>query len=144
MKRLIIFAVAAAMTLCGCAKVDVPERSGNAALTGLKANVYYDESNLSLYRTVDLLSGMHVSGDVESYSFTFPEDRALYNETTLSRCRIEATIPVTAVLEMTDSDGKPLGCGVGGWQNLYNSTLYFRITAADGSTESYEIFCRCR
>lgn len=132
------------MMLCGCAKVDTPSRSGDASLSALKANVYYDESNLALYKTVDLLSGMHVSGDVESYSFTFPEDKSLYNETTLSRCRLEATFPVTATLEMTDSDGKPLGHGIGGWQNLYNNTLWFKITAADGSVKSYEIFCRCK
>ena len=74
-------------------------------------------------------------------SYTFPADER-FTPAAIQRCRIEATIPPTAVLELTDAGGTALGHGFEGFYDLRNKTLYFRITAADGTVKSYQLTCK--
>ena len=49
-----------AFALLSCVKPDERVRDASTELRSLKAFVYYDESNLSKYEEVDLLSGMYI------------------------------------------------------------------------------------
>ena len=49
-----------AFALFSCVKPDERVRDASTELRSLKAFVYYDESNLSKYEEVDLLSGMYI------------------------------------------------------------------------------------
>lgn len=131
------------LSMASCIKPDSPELDSKASLSALKCYVYYDPSNLSLYKELDLLSGMYLP-EQGAASFTFPSEPELYNEETLSRCRIEATVPSTARVELVDADGNTMAEGLGGWHNLYNTTFWFNVIAADGTLKMYQISCNCK
>lgn len=142
MKR-ILTAVAAAILCASCAKPDERVPDNNCTLSTLKAFVYYDSEDVSKNEELDLLGGMYIP-DKGSASFTFPDDEVKYNANTLKQCRLEATIPSTARLEMTDENGAGLGIGLEGWHDLYNRTIYFRVVAANGDIFQYKVSCRCK
>ena len=141
MKKILLY-IMALVALGSCVKPDERERDSDNELRSLKAYVYYDENNPQLYEEVDLLSGMYLA-DKGMASFTFPSDPLKYNSSTLSRCRIEASIPSSAVLVMTDENGESKDCGIGNWHNLFNTSLYFNIIADNGDVKKYKIVCRC-
>lgn len=128
--------------MAACVKPDERVHNPSTELSSLKAFVYYDESNLSRYEEVDLLSGMYIS-DKGVASYSFPSDPVKFNSNSLKKCRVEAVIPATAVLVLTDESGSEKSCGLEGWHDLYNSSLYFSVIADDGSVKRYKISCRC-
>ena len=131
----IILAIVAAILCASCAKPDERVLDDNCTLSTLKAFVQNEE--------FDLLSGMYIA-DKGTASFTFPEDASKYNSTTLKKCRLEAGIPSTARLELTDEDGTPLGEGLEGWHDLYDQTIFFKLIAANGEVFQYKVTCRCK
>lgn len=139
MKKLAI--IIAALALCACVKPDGRELDSSTQLRALKCLVYTDENDLSKYEELDLLSGMYVEESGVA-SFTFPDD-PVYSRTTLSRCRLEATIPNTATLVLLDEGGNSLGRGLEGWHNLYNSNIYFKVVAYSGEFKNFSVTCRC-
>lgn len=143
MKKIII-AVLAGLVFAGCAKLDTPKLDSSCSLSTLKAYVYVDAEKLSASPTeVDLLSGMYIK-EKGNASYTFPEDASKFNAQTLKRCRLEAAIPSTARLEMTDENGNGLGKGLEGFHDLYNQTFYFKVIAADGTFFQYKVSCKCK
>lgn len=139
----IFMALAAAILCASCAKPDERVLDNDCTLSTLKAFVYYDSEDVSKNEELDLLSGMYLP-DKGSASFTFPEDELKYNSSTLQKCRLEATIPSTARLEMTDENGLGLGFGLEGWHDLYNRSIYFKVIAANGDVLQYKVSCRCK
>lgn len=140
MKKIIAM-IFLAVALCACVKPDVREHDSSTALRALKAFVYTDENDLSVYEEFDLLSGMYLE-EQGLATYTFPKDAAC-NASTLSRCRLEATVPNTASLEMLSENGHSLGKGLEGWHNLYNTTIYFKVVADSGDIKNFSITCRC-
>lgn len=128
------------LAAAACQQLQFPVRSEDTSLAGLKCFVYYDASQPALRQELNLLSGT-VNSERGLISFTFPADERFTPEA-LQRCRIEATIPPTAVLELTDAGGTPLGHGFEGFYDLRNKTLYFRITAASGAVKAYQLTCK--
>ncbi len=141
MKKYIALIIAT-LSLIACIKPDERQRDSSTELSALKAYVYYDDANLSIYEEVDLLSGMYIE-DKGLASYTFPDDKVKFNESTLKRCRLEAIIPATAKIVSTDENGKEKDYGLDGWHNLNNSTIYFNIVADNGGRKSFKIQTRC-
>lgn len=142
MKRYMFIAVLA-MMLCACVKPDEREKDASCELRSLKAYVYYDVEDFSKYREVDLLSGMYIE-DQGIATFTFPDEAEVFNQNTLGRCRVEATVPSTAKVVMADESGNSKNYGIGGWHDLYNASIYFNIIADNGVIKNFQIICRCR
>lgn len=128
--------------LCSCVKPDERQKDGSLELRSLKAFVYYDENDLSVYEEVDLLSGMYLE-DKGLASYTFPSDADRFNSSTLKRCRLEATVPSTAKVVLTDENGTGKGCGLDGWFDLYNAVVYFNVVADDGNFKNFKITTHC-
>lgn len=139
----IVLALFCAFTFASCAKLQPMEATPSVDLNSLKCFVYYDGSNMAMYKELDLLSGMYDSGKGIG-SFTFPDDASLYNSKTLSRCRVEASVAVTSRIVMTDEDGLSKDWGLDGWMDLYNNVLCFKILASDGQKKQYKISCKCK
>lgn len=140
MKKILYMALTA-LILGSCAQIETPEQDANCTLSALKAYVCYDASDLSKREEVNLLSGMFVE-DKGLISYTFPEDQTKFGADALTRCRIEATIPSTAVLELTDADGAGLGHGFDTFYDLSSATIYFKIVAANGDFNQYKLTTR--
>ena len=140
MKKIVYLLAAAMLAALSCQKLQYPEPSSDKSLTALKCFIYYDPEQPALRQELDLLSGIW-NKERHLISFVFPQD-ARFTEASYSRCRIEATISPTAVLEMTDAAGKGLGHGFDGFYDLSDATLYFTITAADGSVDLYQLSCK--
>lgn len=132
----------ALISLVACVKPDERQKDSSTELSSLKAYVYYDEANLSIYEEVDLLSGMYIE-EKGLASYTFPDDKEKFNESTLKRCRLEAIIPATAKIVSTDENGNEMNCGLDGWHNLNNSTIYFNVVADNGDRKNFKIQTRC-
>ncbi|MGM9788287.1 MAG: hypothetical protein ACI3ZF_05225 [Candidatus Cryptobacteroides sp.] len=141
MKKVLLY-IMSLVALISCVKPDERERDSANELRSLKAYVYYDQQNLNLYEEVDLLSGVYLE-DKGLASYTFPSDEEKFNSFSLSRCRLEASIPSTAVLRMTDENGVEKNCGIGAWHNLFNTSLYFNIVADNGDVRKFKMVCRC-
>lgn|GEM_PF-1041365 len=144
MKRTAILITALALALSaltGCAKPEYTPASGDKTLSSLKCYVYYDPENPTRKTEVNLLSGTF-NRERGLISYVFRLDGSIITEDKLSRCRIEATIPATAKLELTDEAGKGLGHGFEGMFDLRATTLFFVITAADGSEARYQLTCK--
>ena len=92
---------------------------------------------------VDLLSGMYIE-EKGLASYTFPDDAEKFNESSLKKCRVEASLPSAARLVLTDEHGNEKSCGLEGWHNLYNTSLYFNIVADNGDTKNFKIQTRCQ
>lgn len=135
LKTLIILLLAAS----ACQKLDYPELDSANTLSALKCYVYYNADNLKEYKQVDpFTSGRKAElGEVTAILYTFPDD-TLYNESSLKRCRLEATIPSTASLVELDAAGNELGHGIGGLRDLSSASVYFKVVAADGSEKRYQ------
>ena len=142
MKKIALFMMVA-FALFSCVKPDERVRDASTELRSLKAFVYYDESNLSKYEEVDLLSGMYIE-EKGLASYTFPDDAEKFNESSLKKCRVEASLPSAARLVLTDENGNEKSCGLEGWHNLYNTSLYFNIVADNGDTKNFKIQTRCQ
>lgn len=140
MKKWIISALIMLAATVSCQQLQYPARSGDMSLNGLKCFVYYDLSNAYARQELNLLSGTY-NKERGLISYTFPSGEK-YTEETLKHCRIEATIPPTATLELLDEAGAPLGHGFEGFYNLAGTTLYFKITAADGTSQSFQLTCK--
>lgn len=123
-----------------CQKLQFPVRSDDTTLSGLKCFIYYDAENPSVRQELNLLTGTF-NRERGLISYTFPVDER-FTPAAMQRCRIEATIPPTAVLELTDAAGTGLGHGFKGFYDLRGTTLYFRITAADGTVKPYQVTCK--
>lgn len=132
----------ATFALLACVKPDERQKDSSTELSALKAYVYYDETNLSTYEEVDLLSGMYIE-EKGLASYTFPDDKEKFNENTLKRCRLEAIIPATAKIVSTDENGNEKSCGLDGWYDLNNTTIYFNIVANNGDRKNFKIQTRC-
>ena len=130
MKKIALF-MTVAFALFSCVKPDERVRDASTELRSLKAFVYYDESNLSKYE-----KGLA--------SYTFPDDAEKFNESSLKKCRVEASLPSAARLVLTDENGNEKSCGLEGWHNLYNTSLYFNIVADNGDTKNFKIQTRCQ
>lgn len=145
MKKILYYIISIVMltSLSSCQEVDTPKLNNACTLTGLKAYIYYDESNLSKKQEVNLLSGtfMQDRGYIE---YDFIKDDVMYTESTLAACRLEATIPSTATAELLDLFGKPVGKGLGGTHNLCDNTIMFRVVAADGTVKNYQLVCNLK
>lgn len=137
--RLFHFAIicAALFATAACQKLDEPVPDSACTINALKCYVYTQADNWNQSQELDVLSGTY---DAERgiISFTFPADPTLYNRETLSRCRLEASIPATARLVEIDAMGMELDQGIGGMRNLYNTTIYFEVIAANGQTMKYQ------
>ncbi|MBP3256984.1 MAG: hypothetical protein SPL17_06835 [Bacteroidales bacterium] len=140
MKRLIYIATILVVTAVSCQKLQYPPRSSDCTLSGLKCFVYYDTSDPYARQELNLLSGTW-NKERGLISFVFPSDSRFTNEA-LMHCRIEATIPSSAVLELLDESGNGLGHGFDGFYDLRDTTLYFTIVAADGTTQSFQLTCK--
>lgn len=137
MKKIICMALIA-LVLGSCAKIETPEQDTDCTLTALKAYVCYDAADLSKREEVNLLGGMYIE-DKGLISYTFPEDAGKFGADALTRCKIEATIPSTAVLELTDAEGVGLGYGFNTFFDLSSATIYFKVTAANGSFNQFKL-----
>lgn len=140
MKKWLLAAVVLLLGGVSCQKLQYPVRSGDTSLSGLKCFVYYDADQPFVRQELNLLSGTF-NQERGLISYVFPSDDR-FTPAALRRCRIEATIPPTAVLTLTDAAGSPLGHGFEGFYDLSGTTLYFQITAADGSVKSYQLTCK--
>jgi hypothetical protein len=140
MKKWILAALLLLAAAASCQKLQFPVRSDDTSLIGLKCFVYYDPQNPSVRQELSLLMGTY-NRERGLISYTFPADER-FTPAALQRCRIEATIPPTSVLELTDAGGNPLGHGFEGFYDLRGNTLYFRITAADGTVKPYQLTCK--
>ena len=129
-------------SLCSCIKPDERQKDTSTQLRSLKAFVYYDAQNLSVYEEVDLLSGMYIE-DKGLASYTFPEDAEKFNSSTLKRCRLEAIIPSAARIVLTSGDGVEMSYGLDGWFDLYNTTICFNIISDSGDIKNFKITTRC-
>ncbi len=127
--------------LFACQKPDYPEGDSSVELSALKAFVYYDIEHPSQKQEADLMSGT-VNRERGLISYTFPASDGKYTRQTLSRCHMEATIPTTASLEMLDAAGKSLSHGFTESIDLCNTTIYFRITAANGTSQNWQLTCK--
>lgn len=140
MKKWILTAMILLAPAVSCQKLQFPTRSDDTSLNGLKCFVYYDAEQPSVRQELNLLTGTF-NRERGLISYVFPTDERFTQEA-LQRCRIEATIPPTSVLELTDAGGTALGHGFEGFYDLRNKTLYFCITAADGTVKSYQLTCK--
>ena len=140
MKKWILAAMILLAPALSCQKLQFPVRSDDTSLNGLKCFVYYDAEQPSVRQELNLLTGTF-NRERGIISYTFPSDER-FTPAAIQRCRLEATIPPTAVLELTDAAGSGLGHGFEGFYDLRNKTLYFRITAADGTVKSYQLTCK--
>lgn len=140
MNKWLLAAVVLLLGGVSCQKLQYPVRSGDTSLSGLKCFVYYDADQPFVRQELNLLSGTF-NQERGLISYVFPSDDR-FTPAALRRCRIEATIPPTAVLTLTDAAGSPLGHGFEGFYDLSGTTLYFQITAADGSVKSYQLTCK--
>lgn len=127
------------LTVVSCQKLDYPEADASNELSSLKCYVYYDSDNLKSYETIDVLAGGTFNEQMGAISYTFPSGER-YTSETLTRCRLEATIPSTARLVEVDAQGNELGAGIGGFRNFSaaRTTIYFKVIAADGSEKKYQ------
>lgn len=143
--RLIHFAIlcAALLATVSCQKLDEPVPDTACTLNALKCYVYTDTEDWNKSVELDALSGTY-DAKRGIISYTFPDDATLYNQQTLSRCRLEASIPATARLVEVDAMGQELDQGIGGMRNLYNKTIYFKVIAANGDTMSYQASFKVR
>ncbi len=141
MKKIII-ALGLVLCMSFCVKPDERQRDSSLELNSLKAYVYYNQDNLSLYEEVDLMSGMYIE-EKGLLSFTFPEDEVKFNANSLKRCRIEAGIPSTASVVLCDEAGVEKSSGLDGWFDLYNNTLYFKIKADNSDFKIFKITTFC-
>jgi hypothetical protein len=140
MERLLILAAVMVTAMTSCQKLQFPDRSSDTSLSGLKCFVYYDAENPAARDELNLLSGTW-NRERGLISYVFPaQDR--YSDSALQRCRIEATISPTSVLELTDAAGAGLGHGFEGFYDLRGTTLYFVIRAADGTAQTYQLTCK--
>lgn len=142
LKNSVIVLINALMVFLACGKIDERELNSDCELSALKAYVYYKEGDLSVYEEVDLLSGMYLP-EKGAASFTFPNDEEKFNANSLKKCRLEATIPSTARVVLSDENGNETNCGIEGWHNLYNSSIYFNVVADSGEVKKYKVNCRC-
>lgn len=140
MKKWILAAMILLAPALSCQKLQFPVRSDDTSLNGLKCFVYYDAEQPSVRQELNLLTGTF-NRERGIISYTFPSDER-FTLAAIQRCRLEATIPPTAALELTDAAGSGLGHGFEGFYDLRNKTLYFRITAADGTVKSYQLTCK--
>lgn len=141
MKKLILLAAVLLVAAVSCQKLQYPERSSDTSLSALKCFVNYtSDTGAKKTQEVNLLSGK-TNMERGLISYTFPSG-GIYNAENLSQCRMEATIPSTAVLEITDEAGEGTGHGFFGLFDLCNQTVYFRITAADGTVKRYQLTCK--
>ncbi|HIW52523.1 MAG TPA: hypothetical protein H9919_03805 [Candidatus Alistipes excrementipullorum] len=120
-----------------CRKLDEPVPDTENTINALKCYVYYDSENWNNKVELDALSGTY-NAERGIIQYTFPADDELYNSETLTRCRLEASIPSTARLVEVDAMGEELGHGIGGMRSLYNKTIYFKVIAANGEARSYQ------
>lgn len=141
MKKIMLLAAVLFVAAISCQELQYPEFSSDTSLSGLKCFVPYSDSlGNKKSQEVDLLSGK-TNMERGLISFTFPSGD-IYSADNVSHCRIEATIPATAVLEVTDAFGEGTGHGFFGTFDLSGQTVYFMITAADGSSKSYQLTCK--
>lgn len=135
--KILFLALLAAVS---CQKLDYPEADASNELSSLKCYVYYDSDNLKNYETIDVLAGGTFNEQMGAISYTFPSGER-YTSETLTRCRLEATIPATARLVETDAQGNGLGGGIGGFRNFSaaRTTVYFKVIAADGAEKRYQV-----
>ena len=138
--RLFHFAIicAALFATAACQKLDEPVPDTACTINALKCYVYYDTGNWNTSKELDALSGTY-NAERGIISYTFPDDPTLYNRESLSRCRLEASIPATARLVEVDAMGMELDQGIGGMRNLYNKTIYFKVIAANGDAKNYQV-----
>jgi len=129
----------AVLAAVSCQKLDYPKADTSNELASLKCYVYYDEENLKLYETIDVLSGGAFNEQMGAITYTFPQGER-YTSETLKRCRLEATVPSTARLVETDAQGNEKGNGIGGMRDFSagRTTVYFKIVAADGTAKRYQ------
>lgn len=139
MKKLTYILICAVLAF-SCQKLQYPAPSADNTLSGLKCFVYYDDAQPSAKQELDLLSGTY-NKERGLISYTFTPD-ARFSPDALTRCRIEATIAPTAVLELKDESGKKLGHGFEGFYDLSATTLYFCITAANGNAKDFQLTCK--
>ena len=141
MKKILMIAAVLCAAFVSCQELQYPELSSDTSLTALKCFVPYTDTNGNkLTQEVDLLSGK-TNMERGIISYTFPEG-VIYTAENVSQCCLEATIPSTAVLELTDPFGEGTGHGLSGTFDLCGQTLYFKITAADGSYKPYQLTCK--
>lgn len=129
-------------SLLSCVKPDERQKDTSTELRSLKAFVYYDADNLSVYEEVDLLSGMYIE-EKGLASYTFPEDAQKFNSSTLKKCRLEAGIPSAARIVLSSEDGQEKSYGLDGWFDLYNAVIYFNIISDSGDIKKFKITTRC-
>lgn len=139
MKRILIFFGAVMMLLGSCQKLDLPELDSDKEINGLKCYVFNDPEDWGTSKEVDLLSGNYnaVRGAI-IYTFSSAD----FTREDLQRCRLEASIPSTASIVELSGTGEEIGNGIGGLRSLYNTTVYFKVVAADGSSKSYQVSLR--
>jgi len=140
MKKILFAAVMLLLAATSCQKLQYPERSSDTTLQSLKCYVYYDPDAPSKRQEVNLLSGKY-NEERGLISYTFPTG-GIYTSENLAGCRMEATIPSTAVLELMDAAGTSQGHGFQGLYDLRNQTIYFKIIAADGTEKNYQLTCK--
>ncbi len=132
--------IAAALLIasaCSCQKLDTIELDSSNTINGLKCYVYYNLDDWTTKVELDALSGTY-NADKGAISYTFPDDADKYNTQTLSRCRLEVSIPSTASVIEVDALGDKIADSIGGLRNLCNKTVYFKVIAANGDERSYQ------
>ena len=136
-KRIILSLAAMAAALVSCQKLDYPEKDSETEINSFKCYVYYDLEDYSTYSEVDVLSGTY-NETMGAIRYTFPDDPERYNDESLQRCRLELSVPSTAMVVETDASGEELGKGISGIRDLRSATVYFKVVAADGTEKRYQ------
>lgn len=126
----------ALLLFASCLQTDEHIMSAENSISGLKCFVYYDSNDLTKKQEIDLLSVVNQATGNGTY--TFPSD-PMYTSATLTRCRLEVTIPTTATLVETDYDGNKISSSIGGQRSLYKTTVAFKVRAATGQEKLYRI-----
>lgn len=139
MKKIIFFLGVAIMFLVSCQKLDMPELDSANEINALKCYVFNDPENWGTSREVDLLSGNY-NPERGAIIYTFSSED--FTPEDLQRCRLEVAIPSTASIVELDGTGVEIGNGIGGLRSVYNTTVYFKVVAADGSAKAYQVSLR--
>lgn len=138
-KILLAAAFFAALLLGSCQKLEYGPTDDSCALLGLRCAVYSDPDKPSSKLEIDLLKDGTLNMERGIISYSFPSQ---YDSYAKAHCRLEATIPSTATLRLLDGSGKDLGKGLDGIFDLNRTTIYFRITAANGTSKNYQLTCK--
>lgn len=125
------------LLFCACQKLDTPPLDSSNKINGFKCFVYYNAANWDDKLELNVMDGK-VDQEKGTVVYTFPTDPKITKES-VSRCRLELSIPPTATVKEIDASDNEISAGIGGIRNLYKTTVYFKVVAANGEEKKYQV-----